>query len=467
VPRDGANVGEGLPRRLVSVPLPTSAGVFEAQAFECASGSVYLALVRGEIDGGDDVVTRVHSECLTGDALGSLRCDCGVQLQVGLRAIAAAGRGVLIYATGHEGRGIGLVNKLRSYAEQDRGADTLDANLALGLAVDARGYTDAAAVLRTLGVRSVRLLTNNPQKVKGLRASGIAVVAVEPLATAPHSRNLGYLRTKERRLGHVRPAGEAVGEAAGEVVGEADVVADRPLDLPPAVDVSSLVGPVAALPDRPFVVLKFAQTLDGRIATATGDARWISGEAERRVSHALRAACDAVLVGIGTVLQDDPQLTVRMVPGASPLRVVLDSTLRVPDSAKLLDADAVTTILTTDRSDPARRQSLAARRVGVQVLPAGANGVDVGAALGALRGAGVETLLVEGGARVITSLLGAGVVDRLIVGVAPTIIGQGTEAVGPLGITSIADGIHLVNRSMHVVGDDVLLSWDISPAAGR
>ena len=168
---------------------------------------MYLALVKGELDGGDHVVTRVHSECLTGDALGSLRCDCGVQLQLGLRAITAAGRGVLVYATGHEGRGIGLVNKLLSYAEQDGGADTLEANLALGLAVDAREYSDAAAVLRALGVHSVRLLTNNPAKVEGLRASGVDVVAVEPLATAPHSRNLAYLRTKERRLGHVRPSG--------------------------------------------------------------------------------------------------------------------------------------------------------------------------------------------------------------------------------------------------------------------
>jgi len=427
--------------------------VFEAQAFECASGSVYLALVKGDLDGGHEVATRVHSECLTGDALGSLRCDCGVQLQLGLRAIAAAGRGVLVYATGHEGRGIGLVNKLRSYAQQDLGADTLDANLALGLAVDAREYTDAAAVLQALGVRSVRLLTNNPGKVEGLRASGVDVVAVDPLATAPHSRNLRYLRTKERRLGHVRPAGTALG--------------DDSCDLPPAVDVSSLIRPVALPPARPYVVLKFAQTIDGRIATSTGDARWISGEAERRVSHALRAACDAVLVGVGTVLQDDPQLTVRMVPGASPMRVVLDSTLRVPEGAKILGADAPTTILTTDRSDPARRRALEARRVGVRVLPAGAHGVDVDAALGALRAAGTETLLVEGGARVITSLLDAGVVDRLIVGIAPTIIGRGTEAVGPLGITSVADGIRLVNRSMHVLDDDVLLSWDIQPAAGR
>jgi 3,4-dihydroxy 2-butanone 4-phosphate synthase/GTP cyclohydrolase II len=426
--------------------------MFEAQAFECASGAVYLALVRGELDSGNDIVTRVHSACLTGDALRSLRCDCGAKLQLGLRAVAAAERGVLVYATGHEGRGSGLVNELRSHAEQVRGADTMDAHLAPGLAADSREYADAAAVLHAVGVRSVRLLTNNPQKVEGLRASGIEVVAVEPLATAPHSRNLGYLRTKEGRLGHVRPAGEAVGES---------------LDLPPAVDASELIGPIAVRPERPFVVLKFAQTLDGRIATTTGDARWITGEPERRVSHALRAACDAVLVGVGTVLQDDPQLTVRMVPGASPLRVVLDSTLRVPDGANVLAADASTTILTTERSDPARRRVLEDRRVGVHVLPAGAHGVGVRAALGTLRAMGVETLLVEGGARVITSLLGAAVVDRLIVGVAPIIIGQGTEAVGSLGITAIARGIRLVNRSLRVLGDDVVLSWDVSPAPRR
>lgn len=441
----------GLLRELARVPLPTSLGVFDARAFESRSGLVYLALTRGDVDGGDDVLTRVHSECLTGDALRSLRCDCGIQLQLALRAITAAGRGVLVYATGHEGRGIGLVDKLRAYVEQDRGADTVDANLALGRAVDARDYTDSAAVLRSLGVRSARLLTNNPRKVDGLRSSGVRISGVESLATAPHSRNLRYLRTKQRRLGHVRPSGESVG--GGEPAGPA-----------PAVDITELVGG-GRRPGRPYVVLKFAQTLDGRIATATGDARWISGEAERRVSHALRAACDAVLVGVGTVVQDDPQLTVRMVPGASPLRVVLDSTLRLPLDAKILQGDPVTTVLTTERSDPDRRRALAARRIGVEVLPAGSRGVDVAAALAALRAIGVETLLVEGGARVITSLLGAGVVDRLVVGVAPTIIGQGTDAVGPLGITSVADGLKLVNRSVHVVGDDVLVAGDVVPAS--
>ena len=118
------------------------------------------------------MLVRLHSECLTGDALGSLRCDCGIQLRHALRIIAAERRGVLVYATGHEGRGIGLVNKLRAYVAQDSGADTVDANLVLGLPVDSRDYTEAAAVLAALGVRSIRLLTNNPRKVSGLRAAG-------------------------------------------------------------------------------------------------------------------------------------------------------------------------------------------------------------------------------------------------------------------------------------------------------
>src|SRR5215210_5497708 len=159
-PADLAPVGERVaPREVARAPMPTPFGTFEARAFECSSGFVYLALVQGDVDGGGPVLTRVHSECLTGDALGSLRCDCGIQLRHALRAITAEGRGVLVYATGHEGRGVGLVNKLRAYVEQDDGADTLDANLRLGLAVDARDYGEAASVLSALGVRSIRLMT--------------------------------------------------------------------------------------------------------------------------------------------------------------------------------------------------------------------------------------------------------------------------------------------------------------------
>ncbi len=357
----------------VRVPLPTPYGVFEVHAFERPSGHVYVAMVLGEIGNGEDVLVRLHSECLTGDALGSLRCDCGVQLRHTLRTIAAERRGILLYTTGHEGRGIGLVNKLRAYVAQDGGADTVDANLALGLPVDSREYAESAEVLAALGVRTIRLMTNNPRKVSGLRAAnGVRVDAVVPVATAPHHRNLAYLTTKAQRLDHTLPTG---------LNGPADQ-AQQPFDA------MALLGEVRPRPERPFVVLKYAQSLDGRIATSTGDSKWISGEPERQLSHALRAACDAVMVGIGTVIADDPELTVRMVPGASPMRVVLDTSLRLPVEAKVVRSDAATTVITSDRSDEGRRSVLRTRGVRVEVVAERDGRVDLSERAGGVAGRG-------------------------------------------------------------------------------
>ena len=430
----------------VRVPLPTPFGVFDVRAFERASGHVYVAMILGDVDDGEDVLVRLHSECLTGDALGSLRCDCGIQLRLALRTIAAEQRGVLVYATGHEGRGIGLVNKLRAYVAQDDGADTVDANVVLGLPIDSRDYTESAAVLAELGIRSVRLLTNNPHKVDGLRSAGTVVNAVVPLATTPHHRNIGYLNTKAQRLDHVRPTGLPL---------PASDIGKLPTDA------LALLGPVRPRSDRPFVALKYAQTLDGRIATSTGDSKWISGEPERRMSHALRAACDGVMVGVGTVIRDDPELTVRMVSGASPMRIVLDTSLRIPADAQILGPEAMTTVITTERSDPARRADLRRRGVRVEVVAERAGRVSIPAAFEILRTSGTESVLVEGGSDVITALLAERLVDRLIVGVAPIVIGAGTEAVNSLGVQRIAEGIRLENRSIVPVGDDLLLAWDV------
>ncbi|WP_028931421.1 GTP cyclohydrolase II RibA, partial [Pseudonocardia asaccharolytica] len=178
-----------------------------------APGTEHVALVRGQVDQAGDpaaapVLVRVHSECLTGDVFGSRRCDCGPQLATALARIAAAGRGVLVYLRGHEGRGIGLSPKLRAYTLQDAGLDTVDANLAQGLPVDRREYGLGAQILRELGVRSIRLMTNNPVKYRGLAGHGLHLAAREPLIIPANPDNLAYLTTKRTRLHHALSAGE-------------------------------------------------------------------------------------------------------------------------------------------------------------------------------------------------------------------------------------------------------------------
>ncbi|MEU4688619.1 bifunctional 3,4-dihydroxy-2-butanone-4-phosphate synthase/GTP cyclohydrolase II [Actinoplanes sp. NPDC023714] len=190
--------------RVVETKLPTEHGDFTAVGYRTeADNGEHVALVFGEIGDGEDVLVRVHSECLTGDVFASKRCDCGPQLDAALERVAAAGRGVVLYMRGHEGRGIGLLHKLQAYQLQDRGLDTVDANLELGLPADARDYGTGAQILADLGIRSMRLLTNNPAKRAGLEGYGLRVTGRESLPVRLHPENVHYLRTKRDRMGHL------------------------------------------------------------------------------------------------------------------------------------------------------------------------------------------------------------------------------------------------------------------------
>ena len=190
--------------RVAEARMPTKYGEFQAVGYRASyDDRDHIALVRGEIGDGESVLLRVHSECLTGDAFGSLRCDCGKQLDAALEAVAAEGRGIVLYMRGHEGRGIGLLHKLQAYQLQEAGADTVDANLALGLPADARDYGTGAQILVDLGVRSMRLLSNNPAKRAGLEGYGLSVVGLVSLPTAHNPENVDYLTTKRDRLGHL------------------------------------------------------------------------------------------------------------------------------------------------------------------------------------------------------------------------------------------------------------------------
>ncbi|MQB00293.1 MAG: bifunctional 3,4-dihydroxy-2-butanone-4-phosphate synthase/GTP cyclohydrolase II [Actinobacteria bacterium] len=194
---------EKLVTRVTEARIPTAYGVFRSIAYESHDGRMHVALVKGDVAGKDGVMVRVHSECFTGDVLGSIRCDCGLQLKEAMRRIEAEGEGVLVYIRGHEGRGIGLRHKLEAYSLQDGGLDTVEANVELGFSPDSRDYGVGAQILVDLGVSTMRLLTNNPTKRAGLEGYGLKIVDRVPLESEPNPENERYLKTKRDKLGHL------------------------------------------------------------------------------------------------------------------------------------------------------------------------------------------------------------------------------------------------------------------------
>jgi 3,4-dihydroxy 2-butanone 4-phosphate synthase/GTP cyclohydrolase II len=204
---------EKLVKRIAEATIPTQWGEFTCIAFESTlDGEQHIAFVRGDVQGAENVLVRVHSECLTGDVFGSLRCDCGPQLDAAMEKVAEAGVGAVVYLRGHEGRGIGIGHKIRAYSMQEQGHDTVDANLVLGLPVDSREYGIGAQILADLGVSTMRLMTNNQTKYGGLEGYGLEIVDRVPLEIEPNEHNAAYLRTKRERMGHL------IGGASGEPV---------------------------------------------------------------------------------------------------------------------------------------------------------------------------------------------------------------------------------------------------------
>ena len=206
---------EKLVHRVTEARIPTAYGTFRTLGYESDDGRTHVALVKGDPNGKENVLVRVHSECFTGDVLGSIRCDCGLQLNEAMRRISEEGEGVVVYIRGHEGRGIGLRHKLEAYSLQDGGLDTVEANVELGFSPDSRDYGVGAQILVDLGISTMRLLTNNPTKRAGLEGYGLKIVDRVALQSEPNPENLRYLQTKREKLGHLLDSLVATGDATG------------------------------------------------------------------------------------------------------------------------------------------------------------------------------------------------------------------------------------------------------------
>ncbi len=440
--------------RIAETVLPTRHGTFRMVGYRDGAGTEHVALARGIDDGAHGTqdpppLVRVHSECLTGDAFGSWRCDCGEQLDAALGVINQEGRGVVVYVRGHEGRGIGLLAKFKAYALQDQGIDTVDANMALGLPVDARRYDQAAEILQDLGIASIRLLSGNPAKEEALAGLGITVVERRGLAVSERSENARYLATKRARMRHdPAPSTDAWsalldGEVpAAPAPGEAEDLVHR-------------YGYLAGA-SGPVVVGQLRQSLDGFIASRSGD----SGlHEDRGRSHLqrLRALVDAVVVGASTVLAEDCPLTVEDVAGTSPARVILDPGAKVRTDARVLANDGVPTLwlVAEGTSIPAGLPA----SVEVVRLPAG--DVAPRRVLEILQARGLWRVLVEGGGNTVSRFLEAGLLDRLYLTTAPVLVGDGVPGIRFTGSDALVEARTAPVRRF-VFGQDICTEFNFA-----
>lgn len=441
--------------------IPTDVGEFTLCLYHnTLDDKEHLALIAGDVTTGPPPLVRVHSECFTGDVLGSRRCDCGAQLAAALRRVAAEGRGVILYLR-QEGRGIGLLDKLRAYNLQDAGYDTVEANLLLGHQPDLRDYRVAAEMLKDLGVGALRLMTNNPDKIAGLERCGLAVTERVPLETAVHAENAHYLDTKARRMRHL------LGVTSDEIRDTSSETSELVSRISSLVSANEGIAPLSGRNGRPFVTLSYAQSLDGSIAARRGEPTALSGPEALRLTHQLRAHHDAILVGIGTVLADDPRLTVRHVRGRDPQPVILDSRLRFPLWARMLREERRPWLLTTAAADPARQAELEAAGARVVRLPAGPEGmVDLAAALDYLSHLHIRSVMIEGGAAVIGSVLSTRLADRLVLTIAPVVLGGLAADLSGVGhLTGAALNGHafprLIRPRYQTVGRDVVVFGEL------
>ena len=391
--------------------IPVSGGEFCVYLYQDFDKMEHLALVMGDVRGKKEVLVRIHSECLTGEVFDSQRCDCGEQLKQSIQMISDDSLGIIVYLR-QEGRGIGLAQKLQAYNLQDNGYDTIDANIALGHKPDERDFTIAASILKDLGVKSIKLISNNPGKFKPLIDSGIVISSRIPTLPRLTPENALYIRTKISRMNHkIDFDGLSSSSPEREMI------------------IRYVVRKIKnhRYRNRPFITLSYAQSLDGCISKDKSKSMVLSDEESMILTHQIRSIHDAILVGIGTVLTDDPQLTVRKVQGKNPQPIVLDTNLKFPPEAKLLKETNSPWIISGKDADVKKQKILEDLGAKVFRLPVKNNKIDLQKLISKLVKENIGSIMVEGGAEIISSFMVAKLADFVVSTVTPTIIGKGVH----------------------------------------
>ena len=440
---------------IVGVRLPVEIGDFHLHLYTDLEEKEHLALVKGDLRGKENVLTRIHSECLTGDLFGSLRCDCGSQLRQAMKMIEEEGEGVVIYLR-QEGRGIGLAEKLKAYNLQDQGFDTVDANLKLGHRGEERDYEAAAGILRDLGVASIRLLSNNPAKVDSLRESGISVGSVIPMNPPVTEENLRYLETKVERMDHridfnhlspSTPEREEIlrfVKRSMENVGKHGVQGDHP----DAVRDHAEFGKPSS---EVFTTLSYFQGLEGCVVNT--DPGFLAGMRENLLLRGqLRELHDAYLTDSSTFLSLDPEIGKLFPDGYSSLPVIIDPELATPpdsfgasqdqpeDEGELggepePNDDIIPQAILLTGSTGTEEQWDAFLSRNVMVLPIVSDGYqfDVDALQGTLQDIGIGSIVIEGSQDVVTTFINLKAADLIVSTILPCFFSSGTECSGDSG----------------------------------
>ena len=413
------------------------------------SNEDHVAFVLGDVSERENVLTRVHSECFHRRDSGLVALRLLGAASPGAARIAQEGSGVLIYLR-QEGRGIGLLDKLRAYNLQDLGHDTVEANLLLGHDSDERSYDLAAHILCDLNVRSIRLLTNNPAKIQGLRGLGVTVKARGGAGCTVPCRKRPLPEDKGRANGPYHRPGARKGNERHANNHHASLQQD------PVTEIAARVAGFFERAQRPFVTLCYAQSLDACLSSTPGKPLALSGPETLTLAHSLRASHDAVMVGIGTVLSDNPRLTVRHVAGRNPQPVVLDSRLRIPlDFHLLREPGRSAWVAAVPGYAPERRQAVEAAGAAVLTCARASDGrVCLTDLLSRLASQGIRSVMVEGGVQVIRSLMASRLVDFLVITIAPRFIG------GEHGVrvqTDLLEGPGVRNFHHSKMGDDLVL----------